>query len=432
MKTQTLLVMVVCLSALSARGDDWPQYRGPNRDDVSKEKGLLATWPAGGPKLLWTYKEAGLGYSGPAIVGDTLYTMGARGDDEYLIALDLTKSPPVQKWAEKIGPTFTWKSNNWNKGPNATPTVVGDLVFALGGQGDLICATTDGKKVLWRKSMLKDLKGAVNPIGGGPEKIGWGYAGSPLVDGDNLICVPGGAQGAVAALNKKTGEVVWRSKGLKTGATYASLIVSDAGGVRQYIITTQEGAAGIAAKDGAVLWEYKREEPYSDILATTPVAMGNSVFISGYPEGSDLIEVAAAAGGKFTTTATYSTTDLQNRHGGVVLVDGYLYGASGDQGAKWVCMEFKSGKVKWSVFDRKLGAGSLTYADGHLYCLGQRGTMALVVASPKDQFKVVSSFPLPPASPNRPKQGGVWTHPVIANGKLYLRDQELLYCYEVK
>jgi outer membrane protein assembly factor BamB len=432
MTTRAALALAVGLLALSARADDWPQFRGPNRDNVSKEKGLLKTWPAAGPKLLWTYKDLGNGYSGPAVVGDTLYIMGARGNDEYLIALDLTKNPPAEKWpALKIGPTFTWKGNQWNKGPSATPTVVGDLIFAQGGQGDLLCATTAGKEK-WRKSLPKDLKGQVNEIGGGPPNVGWGYNISPLVDGDNLICVPGGPDGLVAALNKDTGAVVWRSKGLKAQATYSSPVLAEVGGVKQVVVTTQDGAAGVSPKDGALLWEYKREEPFGDIVAPTPVVQGDRVYVTAEPSGGrDLIKLTKA-GEKFKAEAIVSDGKLGNTHGGVVLVEDHVYGCAGEGRTKWFCMDFKTGNVVWEVPGAKFGKGSLMYADGHFYCLGDKGLVALVEATPTAKFNVVSSFELPEQSKIRPPRGGVWTHPVVANGKLYLRDQELLFCYEVK
>ncbi len=432
MKTTAALALAFGLLALSARADDWPQFRGPNRDNVSKETGLLKTWPAEGPKLAWTYKDLGNGYSSPAIVGDTLYIMGTRGEDEVLMALDLTKSSPVEKWALKIGPTFTWKGNIWNKGPSATPTVVGDLVFAQGGQGDLLCATTDGKEK-WRKSLPKDLKAAVNPIGGGPPNLGWGFNGSPLVDGDNLICVPGGPAGLVAALNKNTGDLVWRSKGLKGEATYSSPVIADLGGVKQVVVTTQEGAAGVSPKDGNVLWEYKREDPFGDIVAPTPIVKGDKVFITAAPSGGfDLIKLTKD-GGKFTAEAVASGNKVENTHGGVVLVEDHVYGCSGEQRTKWFCVDFKTGKIVWSPpAPAKFGKASLVYADGLFYVLGDKGDVALMEASPAVQFKEISGFKLPAASTMRPQRGGVWTHPVVANGKLYLRDQELLFCYEVK
>jgi outer membrane protein assembly factor BamB len=433
MKTRATLALAACLLALSARADDWPQYRGPNRDNVSQEKGLLKVWPAGGPKLSWTYKEAGNGYSGPAIVGNTLYILGAREDSEYLIALDLTGKEPKEKWAVKIGPTFSWKGNQWNKGPSATPTVAGDFIFAQGGQGDLLCATTAGKEK-WRKSLPKDLKGQVNPIGGGPANVGWGYAGSPLVDGDNLICVPGGPGGLVAALDKNTGKEVWRSKTLKAQATYSSPVVGEAGGVRQYVVMTQEGAAGVSAKDGSVLWEYKREDPFGDIVAPTPIVKEDKVFITAAPGGGyDLIKLASAAG-KFTAEAVVSDSKVENTHGGVILVEDHVYGCSGEGATKWFCVDFKTGKVVWNppIPRNTFGKASLLYADGLFYGLGDKGRVALMDASPTVPFKVISEFQLPEESKIRPPRGGIWTHPVIANGKLYLRDQELLFCYEVK
>jgi outer membrane protein assembly factor BamB len=254
---------------------DWPQYRGPNRDGHSADKGLLKQWPAGGPKLAWAFKTTGLGYSGPAVVGDKLYIMGAREDAEHLIAIDVKTGN--QLWSLKLGPIFTWKGNTWNEGPSATPTVDGDSIFALSGRGDLVCASAAGKEV-WRKSMTKDLKGEVNPIGGAPAPYGWGYTWSPLVDGDNLICLPGGKDGLVAALNKKNGDVVWRSKEVPEQATYSSPIVVEIGGVRQYIAMTAEDAAagstggllGVSAKDGKLLWYFHRQPPYSDCVIPTP------------------------------------------------------------------------------------------------------------------------------------------------------------------
>src|SRR5262249_39427040 len=193
---------------------DWPQYRGPNRNDISAETGLLKKWPDGGPPLLWAYANAGVGYSGPSIVGKRLYILGGREDSEHLIALDLgaVKDKTVaEAWSVRIGPLFQFKGNNWSAGPSATATVDGELVYALGGNGDLLCAETATGKERWRKSLPAELEAQVNPIGGGPKNLGWGYTWSPLVDGDRLICVPGGPKGTVAALDKRTGQIRWRS-----------------------------------------------------------------------------------------------------------------------------------------------------------------------------------------------------------------------------
>ena len=206
-----LIVSICCGHAVAA---DWPQYRGPNRDDVSAETGLLTQWPADGPKLLWTHDNAGVGYSGVAVVGDRVYTVGGRGKEEFLIALSSTDGK--QLWATRVGPLFEFSGNNWSAGPSSTPTVDGDWVFAVSGNGDLLAASAVDGKVVWRVNLPTDLKAEVNPIGGGPKKLGWGFTFSPLVDGDRLILTAGGPLGTVAALEKRTGKVAWRSAELTT------------------------------------------------------------------------------------------------------------------------------------------------------------------------------------------------------------------------
>jgi outer membrane protein assembly factor BamB len=382
---------------------------------------------------LWTFSDGGVGYAGPAVVGDQLFCMGGRGDSEYVYALDV-KDKGKQLWATKIGPLFTWKGNVWNPGPSATPSVSDGLVFALGGGGDLICvAAKDGKEV-WRKNLPKELSAEVNPIGGGPEKIGWGYAWSPLVDGDHLILVPGGKEGMLAALDKKSGKVIWRSKDLTDEAPYSSPIAADVNGVRQYIQMTYQGVAGVAAKNGEVLWYYKRKPAYTDVLIPTPIFHDNSVYVTqghggGASVGCDLIKLTPA-GKAFKTEQVYAKADrkqMQNKQGGVVLVGEHIYGASG---RGWVCQEFKTGKVAWE--DNKLGVGSVSAAEGHLYCLTEgEGIVALVEASPK-VWKETGQFKLPQESKLRKSSGKIWTPPVIANGRLYLRDQDLIFCYDIR
>ena len=453
MKTHALIPLILALLALPASAADWPQWGGPNRDNVSRETGLLQKWPQGGPKLLWTFRNAGQGYSGPAIVGDVLYCLGARGDTEYLFALDLKAapltlpSPPAggegrvrgasdkdvkELWSARIGPKFTWKSNQWNAGPAATPAVHDGLVYALGGQGQLVCVDAVRGTERWRKSLPADLAGEVNAFGGGPEKIGWGFTTSPLVDGDQVLCVPGGPEGTLAALDRKTGQLLWRSKGLTDQAPYASPIAADIGGVRQYLQMTYAGVAGVAARDGTLLWYYKHEEPYSEFVAVTPLVRDNLVFITvGGSGGCDLIRVVQD-GSKFKAEQVYANNHLAVLHGGVALLDQHVYGSSGgDRRSKWVCLDFKSGQQAWTTEDRKLGRGSLTAADGCLYCFGEsRGLVVLAEAS-QAKWTIKGQFSLPEESKLRLPRGGYWTHPVVAQGRLYLRDQELLFCYEI-
>ncbi len=423
------------LAALGLHGADWPQFRGPQRDGVSRETGLRKEWPKEGPPLLWTYTNAGVGYSGPAVVGDRLYLSGGRGESEYVFALDLKNvagQTVKEVWSAKLGPLFTWKGNNWNAGPNATPTVDGELLYALGGFGDLVCVEAASGKERWRKSMPRELGGEVNPIGGGAEEptpLGWGYAWAPLVDGDQLVCVPGGPKGLLAALDKRTGKLLWQSKEATDQASYSSPLVVEVGGVRQYVQVTNEGIAGLAARDGKLLWSYRRDPAYDDVVIATPVFHDSHVFATvGFNQGCDLIKLTPQGTG-IKADKVFSNKTMQNRDGGVVRVGDHLYGHSENTG--WVCQEFKTGNIVWSERN-KLGRGSVTYADGHLYCCSEKeGIVALVEATPKG-WNEKGRLQLPRASRLRKPSGGVWTHPVVANGRLYLRDQELLFCFDLK
>ena len=429
------LVLVAWLLCLPGWSADWPQYRGPNRDDNSADKGLLKKWPAGGPRLVWTYGDAGVGYSGLAIVGNRLYTIGGRGDSEFLIALDLAAAKDgkvAEAWTVKVGPLFTgYKGNSWSAGPSATPTVDGELVFALGGNGDLVCVDAGSGKERWRKNLPADLDAQINPIGGGPKNLGWGFTWSPLVDGDRLICALGGPKGTLAALDKKTGQVQWRSAEVKDQATYTSPMRAEIDGVPQFVYLTNQGLFGVDAKDGKVLWNVRKTPAYSTEVVNTPLVRGGLVWTtvgSGAGSGSELVKVAPD-GGKFQPEQVYLNKGLANHHGNVVLVGDHVYGFS--QGGGWVCQELQSGKVVWSE-RQKHRAGSVTYADGRLYCYGEDdGTTVLIEASPEG-WKEAGRFKIPQQSKQRKPQGKVWTPPVVANGKLYLRDQDLLFCFDIK
>lgn len=421
MKKPTLPLSVLCGLALAgfAAAADWPQWRGPDRTDVSKETGLLPAWPKDGPKLLWTFKDAGEGYSGPAIVGDTLYCMGADGKTEFIYAVDLNTQ--AKKWSTPIGPIFT---EGHGDGPRGTPTVDGDLVYGIGGQGNLICVKASNGDKVWVKEFKKELNGDM--------MSGWGYTESPLVDGDQVVGTPGGKDGTLAAFDKKTGDVLWRSKGWTDKAAYSSIMAVEIGGVHQYVQLTGDSVAGVSSKDGSLLWRFARKG--STAVIPTPVVSGDSVFItSGYGVGCSLVKVTKD-GDKFKAEEGYSDKDMVNHHGGVVLVDGNLYGYSDGDHGRWVCKDMKTGKVLWSKGkdETKLGKGSVTYADGCLYCYSEdEGTIVLVPASP-DGWNEKGRFTIPEKSSHRSKSGKFWTHPVVSNGKLYLRDQELLFCYDVK
>lgn len=430
-RSYPFLVLIVFTSlAAHLWCSDWPQYRGAERNGTAQETGLLPDWPASGPKLLWTCTTLGVGYAGPAIIGDRMYISGVRQGAEQLIAFDLKSSPPKELWTTKIGPVFTWKGNSWNEGPNVSPTVAGNLVFALGGFGDLLCVDADTGKERWRINLPKDLAGEVNPIGGGldePTPLGWGYAGAPLVDGDIVIVVAGGKKGLLAALDKNTGKLLWQSSDVTDQAPYASTIMTTIGNVKQYIQVTNAGTVGIAADSGKLLWRYHRDTAYDDVVIATPIVSDGYILSTvGFGQGCDLIKVTLN-GTEFKVEKIVSDKSLQNRDGGVVLVDGHIFGHSENRG--WVCKDFKTGKELWMERSR-LARGSVTFADNRLYCCSEEGTVVLVEANAQG-WKEHGRFKLPQSSEHRKPSGCVWTHPVIANKRLYLRDQELLFCYDL-
>lgn len=425
-------ISVVCIWLLLSTvlfAEDWPGFRGAKRDGVSTETGLATSWKPDGPPLLWTMKTAGVGYSGPAVVGNRLYSCGGRGDGDFLFAWELPSGhgEPKELWSVRIGPLFQWKGNSWNEGPNVSPTVDGDKIYALGGMGDLLCAEAASGKEIWRVNLPKALDGEVNPIGGGleePTPLGWGYAHAPLIDGDKLICVPGGKKGLVAALDKKTGKLLWQSAEVTDQAPYASPMVAEIEGKKQYVLPVNAGIVGISAVDGKLLWRYQREPAYDDGVIATPIVQGNVIFASvGFGQGCDLIKVN---GGK--VEKVLSSKIVQNRDGGMVCLQGHVYCHSENRG--WLCMELATGKILWAERN-KLARGSVTAVDKHLICLGEEGTVVLLEASTQG-WKEQGRFTLPGESKKRKPSGAVWTNPVIANGKLYLRDQELVYCYDLK
>lgn len=416
--------MILVLLALGLQAADWPQYRGPARDDVSAETGLLKSWPPEGPPLLWTFRNAGLGYAGPAVVGDVLYTLGGRGDTEFLIALDLRSGK--ETWATAVGPLFQFEGNKWSAGPSATPTVGDGLIYAQGGMGDLVCVQAGSGKEVWRKNLPKDLEAQVNPIGGGPKNLGWGFTGSPLLEGEFLICLPGGPKGTVAALDRKTGRVLWRSAEVVDQAAYTSPMAADIDGLRQIVVLTNQGLFAVAAGDGRLLWRSKRDTPYGTEVINTPLIQGALIYttVAVNNGGSELVRASRNG-----AEVVWSQKTLSNHHGNVIRVGEHFYGYG--QGRGWVCQSVLDGKNAWEE-KAALGAGAVAYADGRLYaCAENDGTTALIEASPAG-WRQTGRLRLPEASKLRKPSGRVWTPPVVAGGRLFLRDQELLFCFDVK
>jgi outer membrane protein assembly factor BamB len=416
-------LFVLVLSGPTVFADDWPQWQGPDRTAVSKETRLLKEWPKDGPSLAWKATSIGEGMGGIAVSRGQVYTTGDSDGSAWLYALN--ESDGKQVWKAKIGRAGKYGNVFRPSGPRATPTVDGDQLFILSQHGDLVCFTTDGKEV-WRTDYIKDLGGIV-PV--------WGFSESPLVDGDKLICTPGTEDGTLMALDKKTGKPLWKCKvpegptgnrGFygKSGAAYSSVIAIDFEGVRQYVQLTATTMVGVST-DGKLLWRYDRASNTHRINCSTPVYHDGVVFAaSSYDAGGGAVKLSKGDKEGITATEAYFSRSLKNHHGGMVLVDGYLYG-SFDPGIL-TCIEFKTGKVMWQ--ERRPGKGSIMYADGRLYCRneGREGTVYLVEANPKEYVERGQFNP-----PDRSREQA-WPHPVVANGKLYIRDQDVLLCYDVK
>lgn len=427
-RTGALVPLLSMLAGMAAGtqpapGEPWPQFRGPDRTGVSRETGLLKQWPPGGPALAWKATGVGEGMGGLALSGGRIYTTGDSDGAAWLYALNEADGKPL--WKGKIGRGGKLGNVFRPAGPRATPTVDGNRIYILGQYGDLVCFTTEGKEV-WRTDYVKDHAGIV-PV--------WGCSESPLVDGEKLICTPGAEAGTLAALDKHTGKLIWKTpvpegptgnRGFlgTSGAAYASIIPIDFEGQRQYVQLTATTLIGVAASDGKLLWRYDRASNTHRINCFTPVYHDGVVFTAtAYDAGAGAVKLAKDAGGAITATELYFNTRLKQQHGGMVLVDGYLYGML--ESGLLNCIELKTGQVMWQ--ERGPGKGSIAYADGRLYCRSEaRGTVSLVEANPK-QYVEHGRFDQPDRSTEP-----AWSHPTIANGRLYLRDQDNLVCFTIK
>ena len=400
--------------AVAAGAADWPQWRGPQRNGISQETGLLKTWPPEGPKLLWQVRDLGSGYSTPAVVGERLYLINNRGlDSEYVQALSVRDGKQV--WTTPLGKVGNPDQEPAYPGARSTPTVDGQLLYALGSDGDLVCMETASGRVRWKKNLRAE-------FGGQPGK--WAYAESPLIDGDVLVCTPGGAQATLVALNKRTSDVIWKSAVPGADlAAYASPIVVQAGGVKQYVQLLDKGLVGVDARNGKFLWRFDRTIRNSPANIPTPVAHDGYVYTATARGGGGLVRLKVE-GDSVTAEPVYAAQRLPSAIGGAVRVGEHLYGTTS---AGLMCVEFTTGTVKWQ--ERGVGAGSVCYADGSLYVHGENGQVALVEATP-EAYREKGKF-TPPNQPDRGRSQA-WSYPVVANGRLYIHDAGTVWCYDVK
>lgn len=406
--TFLLLILTVC-SANIASAVDWPTFRGSSRDGLTSESGLLKEWPEGGPKKVWTSSDAGIGYSSFAVVGDRLYTMGADDSNEYIICLNAADGKKI--WQAAVGSRL---KNGWGDGPRSTPAVAGDVVVGLGGQGGLYCVNAADGAVNWSAEM-KELGGKVP---------NWGYSESPLIDGGKVLATPGGNQGSVAAFDLNTGDKLWQSADMTEKAHYSSIVPIDHFGNKQYLQLTQNKVFGLD-ENGKLMWQSDWPRGKTAVIPTPIYDSGKVYVTSGYNAGCMLIEVDASNNVK----PVYDNLFMQNHHGGVIKVGEHIYGNTSGRG--WICQDMATGEVVW--FEKsKLKKGAIAYADGMFYCLDETNGTCVLIEATTEGWNERGRFVIDPQTEQRSAKGKVWTHPVVANGKLYLRDQEIVCCYDIK
>ena len=408
---RTLLVVAALALGLSsipagtglAQTAEWFQWRGPNRDGHSAETGLLKEWPSGGPKELWRATGAGTGYSSFSASNNRLFTLGARGNVEYVIALDAATGNRL--WEVPNGQRFR---NDMGDGPRSTPTVEGDRVYAFGGTGELVCLDVATGKKHWSVNVVSQF-GGNTPY--------WGYSESPLIVADRIILNAGGRRASIVAINKLNGQTIWQQHSDDAG--YSSPMLLRTGSLQQVVFFTGQRGLAVDPRDGRLLWTYNRASNSTANIAT-PVIRGNRVFFSSdYGTGAALVEVRAA-GNIASAQEVYFTRDMRNHHASAVIVGDHIYGFSS---SILTALKFDTGEMAWR--NRSVGKGSLIYADERLYLYSEQGTIGLAEATPTE-YRERGRFSIKASGPP------TWSHPIITNGRLIIRDHDTVYAYDVK
>lgn len=416
-----LAVLATCFGTSTCFGfedNDWYQWRGPNRDGISTEKGLLDAWPEDGPELVYRSKGLGGGMASLAIADGLMFTIGNIDGQTALVCIN--QADGAIAWKTPFTPD--------RGAANGTPTVDTQtgLVYAVSFDGILVCCQMKTGAIVWKKSFAEDFRGKM--------ESGWGYSESPLIDGDRLLCTPGGVDAMLVALDKKTGELQWAGKAPQgklqgnDGAGYASIVIANAAGRKQYVQLIGHGVVSYDANSGELLWSYDRIANRTANIPT-PIVSGDYVFCStGYDDGGTaLLKVVRDGKTKLTVQEVYykSAKELQNHHGGMIMIGDYVYMGHGHNNGFPACVEWKTGKDRWEK-GRGAGAGSaaIVCADKKLYFRYQDGTMAMIDTNTK-AYKLLGKFKL--ATHN----GESWPHPVIVSGKMYIRDQDELLVYQV-
>ncbi|OYP29840.1 PQQ-binding-like beta-propeller repeat protein [Rhodopirellula sp. MGV] len=417
------LVAITCICTIvNAQDADWPQWRGIHRDGHAAPQSLLKSWPDDGPSLAWSAKDLGTGYSACAVVGDSLYTMGSSEGEAYVYCFSMADGTP--RWSKSVGPAGEDSDYNtgWGAGQRSTPTVDGDQVFALTDKGVVAALDRHTGDVKWTVDLVEKFGGKIPT---------WGYSASPLVDGDRVIVCPGEANFLVG-LDRNSGEKVWGSQEMSASAEYVSPIKGTVGNVSFYVTASKPGLVGFDAQTGKKLFEDSTTGNNIAVIPT-PIVAGDLVYhTSAYGAGNTLLRLVPADNG-LTAISVYAlnSKSMENHHGGVVLVDGVIYGFTKQNGGCWMAQDLESGQALWFERARPNNSGSICYADGRLYCYGDKDGSVLLVEPSREGFNQVGKMTLPQETSVPRKQGAIWAHPIVAGGKLIIRDQDLLYAFDI-
>jgi outer membrane protein assembly factor BamB len=404
--TGVSFVLAPFSAALGSTNFDWPQFHGPNRDNISRETGLLKEWPAQDPNLVWTAKGIGEGFSTVAIVDGLIYTTGNIGD--YTVITALT-TDGQHKWTTRNGPAY----RRDKPGTRSKPTIDSDKLYHENADGDVTCLDAKTGKEIWSLNIIKKFDG---------RNIRWALSESLLIDGDKLICTPGGKSTGIVALHKDTSRTIWICKETDDMPGYASPIVFEYEGLRQIVTLMAQSVVGVNAEAGQLLWKVEHTTPFDENI-NTPIYHDGSVFICSRTTGSRRLRLDVN-GNRVSVEQIWESKLLDSQHGGLLLLDGYLYGACRSAGnGPWVCLDAGTGARMYA--EKGIGTGSLTYADGLLYALNHKRTVALVRPNPRN-FEIISQFNIPVGG-----SGPTWAHPVVCNGRLYIRHGDFLYCYNI-
>lgn len=417
------VLLIGLVTTVSFAGEhDWPQWRGPERDGHAAPQPLLSLWPEGGPKLKWSVDTLGLGYSSQAVADSRVFTMGADQEQCFVVCLDVNSGSTL--WRTPISRASTKDDylHGWGGGPRSTPTVDGKNVYALSDLGTVACLSTEDGSIRWKVDLLEFPDASV------PK---WGFSESVLIDGNRAVVTPGG-KNLVVALDKNSGEVLWNSEGISEGAQYVSVMQGTFNDVPFYTTASASGLHIFHAESGEKLFHTPESGNRTAVIPTPIIDLPFVYHTSDYGAGNVLVKLSGRPGTLQAETVYHlDNKSMQNHHGGVVLVDGVIYGFTKADGGQWMAQDLESGETLWMHKIRGARSGSISYADGHLYCYNDGDGSLHLVKPSRQGWEETGRLVLPKQTSFERGSGAIWAHPIVARQTLLIRDQELLFAYDI-